>query len=274
MSENIVPSSAHNGQPTPQKNTIIYIGLAVVFIIAAALNYDALRNFAYDLAEVNYWLSFGVPVLIDTFIALAVYITLKNKVIGEGTTLAWSIVVVFSLASIYLNSLHYPANIYGWSMAVLVPVVVFGTAELAKQQMEIEYKRDGAVMSITRLVKAQSFAQKELDTLHGQRDELARQLDTDRTGYTAQISQLKQEWATLRAEVEQLQQQRKQAHANIQCAADLPSNVLQAVQLDTLIAAGWTKIDAARLVGVSRNTVPGRLGLVNGQSLIGRDGGL
>lgn len=76
-----------------QSNKLIYWSLGTIFLIAASLNYDALRHFAYDQAEVNYYLSFFVPLLVDVLIATAVYITLINEESGEKPGLAWSVVI-------------------------------------------------------------------------------------------------------------------------------------------------------------------------------------
>jgi len=88
---------------------------------------------------------------VDTFIAIAAFIALINREQGESPALAKTIVVVFTLASIYLNSLHYPLTIYGLSMAALVPAVVFLAVELALQQMEIKYCRDEATVTLQKL---------------------------------------------------------------------------------------------------------------------------
>lgn len=256
-----------------RKNNVIYFGLGLVFIIAAALNYNALQHFAYDKAQVNYWLSFGVPVLIDTFIAIAAYIALINREQGESTRLAKTIVVAFTLASVYLNSLHYPLTIHGLSMAALVPVVVFLSIELALQQMEIKHRRDDAILTITKLQRQAQNARQQLATIEA---ETAQKQAAQQAVIAAKIAEIEQKTQLLQqvsAQVEtaelQLTQVKTALNEAENCAIDWQSREANLLRLDGMLAAGVTYTDAARVLAVAPNTVRNWRKHLNGNSLSG-----
>lgn len=253
------------------RNSVIYAGLGLIFIIAAALNYNALQHFAYDKAQVNYWLSFGVPILVDTFIAIAAFIALINREQGESTGLAKIIVVVFTLASIYLNSLHYPFTIYGMSMAALVPLVVFLTVELALQQMEIKYRRDESIVTIQKLqtqmqIARQKLANLEIETMQKQREQEA--ILAVKNGEIEQKTALLQKIAAqVQATELQLEQVKIASNEAQNCTIDWQSREANVLRLDGMLAAGMNYSQAARILNVAPNTVRNWAKHLNGNSL-------
>lgn len=253
------------------RNSVIFGGLGLVFIIAAALNYNALQHFAHDKAQVNYWLSFGVPILIDTFIAIAAYVALINRVQGESTGLAKTIVIVFTLASIYLNSLHYPLTVYGLSIAALVPAVVFLSIELALQQMEIKHRRDDTVVTIKKLqieaqIARQAIANLETETVQKQTEQDAI--------IATKNDEIKQKTQLLEAVIAQIEaaelqlEQTKTALTDAQnCNLDWQGKEANLLRLDGMLAAGVNYSQAARVLNVAPNTVRNWARNLNGNSL-------
>lgn len=254
-----------------RKNNLIYAGLGVVFIIAAALNYNALQHYAYDKAQVNYWLSFGVPILIDTFIAIAAYIALVNREMGESTRLARNIVLVFTLASIYLNSLHYPLTVYGLSMAALVPMVVFLSIELALQQMEIKHRRAETILSTQKLQARVQEVQTVLARIEADKVQLLveRAASLDR-----QNAEIEQKTQVLRDLVGQIQaaelhlDQVKIALAKAEtCNLDWQGKEANLLRLDGMLAAGLNYTQAAKVLNIAPNTARNWARSLNGNSL-------
>lgn len=253
------------------RNTVIYLGLGVVFLIAAALNYNALQHFAYHKAQVNYWLSFGVPILVDTFIAIAAFIALINREQGESTTLAKIIVVVFTLASIYLNSLHYPLTIYGLSMAALVPAVVFLAVELALQQMEIKYRRDEATITLQKLHTQMQQARQALANIEAEAAQKQAAHGAIIAAKNAEIEQQTQLLHDLAAQTKAAELQLAQAKTALAegetCAVDWSSREANLLRLDGMLAAGVNFSHAARVLQVAPNTVRNWAKHLNGNSL-------
>lgn len=225
--------------------------IVLVFILAAAHNYDALRHFAFE-SGVAWSLSFATPILIDTFIAAAVWVSLRNKRYGEPARLAWVIIVAFTGVSIGLNLLHYPQLIGGQAMAVIVPVVVLASSELAKGLVESQRNRNGAAV-------ATSSLRSEIERLEraaGQEAQRLAQLEKDFAHRRAQLE----------AQITQLEAQREAAQT-----IEIDPITRQMYQIDGLLAAGKSQADAARIVGISPSTVRNRVANLNGDSLLHRE---
>lgn len=136
-----------------QEDNLILAGIIVIFVMATTLNYDALRDFALEEAHVTERLSYIVPILFDFFIFVGVWVTLRNKRYGEPARLAWTIVIVFTIFSIALNLMHYPQQLGGWSLAVIVPLVIFFSAELGKGLTDSRRKRQTGFTTLTDLTR-------------------------------------------------------------------------------------------------------------------------
>lgn len=260
------PSLKHQDQ----SNKLIYWSLGTIFLIAASLNYDALRHFAYDQVQVNYYLSFFVPLLVDVLIATAVYITLINKEQGEKSGLAWSVVIVFTIGSIYLNFLHYPKTIPGYTMAAFVPVVVFVASELSKQQMEIRARRSSVILTAEKL----RAMVKELTTETAKIEADNRQLEQMKQ---EQIRALETHQAELQADLQSLDDAIKQAKSTLKEVENLPTKLdhraIKAIQFDALTYAGMTQTQAADLLGHTPKTLKSYVDeYVNGDGLSKRKG--
>lgn len=128
----------------------IITGIVIVFLLAAAHNYDALRHFAIG-AGVAPRLAWTTPGFIDLFIGVAVWVTLRNKRYAEPARLGWAIVIIFTFVSFVLNMMHYPQTAGGVAMALIVPSVVFCAAELGKGLAESAQRRQAVTRSLAEL---------------------------------------------------------------------------------------------------------------------------
>ncbi len=218
--------------------------IMLVFVLAAAHNYDALRHFA-AASGVASGLSFTTPILIDTFIGAAVWVSLRNKRYGERARLAWAIVILFTLASVWINLMHYPLIPGGITLAILVPVVVFLSAELAKGLVESQRIRSGQTTATAQLA------------------EQAAQLAATIAAETASLAQLKQRKAQLEAQVAQHLEEARTVTAD--------PFTREMYQIDGLLAAGKTQKEAAQMVGISESTLRNRIKNLNGDSLLHRE---
>lgn len=151
----------------PTEDQAIMGGIIIVFLFAAAHNYTALQDFSFK-SGVPYFLSFTTPLMFDFFVGIAVWVTLRNKRLGEQARLGWTIVIVFTLVSITLNLMHYPLIPGGIAMAVIVPLVTFFAAELGKGLQESARNRQDAVASLAELSFMKDTLTADLDKLNGQ----------------------------------------------------------------------------------------------------------
>ena len=269
------------------EDRVILSLIVVVFLLAAGHNYDALRHFAYE-SGVAYPLSFATPILIDAFIAAAVWVSLRNRRYGESTRLAWLIVLLFTVASIALNVMHYPWIPGGIAMAILVPIVILLSAELAKGIVESQRNRNTAATATATMVhKAQqltaeieaqtaSLAQLEAQKaqqqaqLEAQKAQAQTQLEAQKAQWLAQFSEQKAQLeAELTATKTTLEAQIAEAQARLEQAQNgqIDPIIAESYQIDGLLAAGLTQRQAAEIAGVSEGTLRNRLRNLNGHSL-------
>jgi transposase len=258
------------------EDRVILSLIVLVFLLAAGHNYDALRHFAYE-SGVAYPLSFATPILIDTFIAAAVWVSLRNRRYGESTRLAWLIVLLFTVASIALNVMHYPWIPGGIAMAILVPIVILLSAELAKGIVESQRNRSGAATATAEMAhKAQQLTAKieaqtaSLAQLEAQKAQAQAQLEAQKAQWLAQFSEQK---AQLEAKLTTIKIDLKAQIAEAQARLEQAQNgqidpiIAESYQIDGLLAAGLTQRQAAEIAGVSEGTLRNRLKNLNGHSL-------
>ena len=234
----------------------LIVAVSGVFGIAAILNYSALSALAREAGIGSNILAGLFPILVDSFIAIAVWVTLRNERLGETARLAWTTVIAFTAGSIALNLMHFNDVIAtqqqkAIALSITVPSVVFIAAELIKNM----------VASLRRRGEAQA----SLGELHAQIDDLKAEASTAAAATEATRAQL----ATERAQLAEVQAQIAAAAAELA----LPqAQVTQAIQIQALVYAGFSQKRAGEAVGVSENTSRKRLELaaelLNGSGLL------
>jgi hypothetical protein len=223
----------------------LIVAVSGVFGIAAILNYSALSALAREAGIGSNILAGLFPILVDSFIAIAVWVTLRNERLGETARLAWTTVIAFTAGSIALNLMHFGAVVAtpqqkAIALSITVPSVVFIAAELIKNM----------VASLRRRGEAQA----SLGELHAQIDDLKAEASTAAAATEATRAQL----ATERAQLAEVQAQIAAAAAELA----LPqAQVTQAIQIQALVYAGFSQKRAGEAVGVSENTSRKRLEL-------------
>lgn len=237
----------------PTEDQAIMAGIVLVFILAAAHNYAALQDFAFN-AGVPWLLSFATPILFDLFIAIAVWVTLRNKRYDEPARLGWGIVYAFTLTSIVLNAMHYPFTPGGMAMALIVPSVVFCSAELGKGLVESARKRGDVVMGLAELTQ--------------QREHLAS--DVNRLG--EQVTQAGAKLEQTKAEIEQARNELKAVHFQQKSASVAEMNAAKLAKIEarradvlSLARQGMNPPAIADELKVSLSTVKRDLVQLNGK---------
>lgn len=235
--------------------------LIAVYIIAEAHNYIALRDFAYH-AGTPWALSYLTPVMLGAFILVIYWVLVAYKAKGYNTTVPWLIIWLFVIGSTVLNIMHFGVSPAGVSMSILSPALILFGGYLAKDVVTKQVKESRIIRTVETLNQDAQQAQAEL---HNIQTELA-QATAERDARKAALEQIK---AGLEGEIEQLRVQRAAVESAIDSVSVVPENIRQAIQIDALMAAGLSQTEAARLVGIHRNTAGNRLDLCNGSGLRG-----
>ena len=134
----------------------IILAVSGVFLIAAILNYSALSALALEAGIGSSILASLFPILVDAFIGISVWVTLRNERLGETSRLAWATVILFTIGSIALNLMHFNAvsatqQQKAVALSITVPTVVFIAAELIKNLVASLRRRGEAQASLDEL---------------------------------------------------------------------------------------------------------------------------
>jgi DNA-binding NarL/FixJ family response regulator len=173
-------------------NRFISITTAIlVFLVALgsfALSYNALKDMALGNG-ITGWLSYIWPLLIDASLIVFSLAVVNAHLQGETVWKQWSLVGVYTLATIGFNVAHAPNNLQAQIVAAIAPVSLFFSFELLMSQLRDTVKRQRVIQSITQLsrevsqlndemtLKAQKVSKltEQSDTLQAQINELTRQ---------------------------------------------------------------------------------------------------
>lgn len=190
-------------------SNILTIG---VVIIAFALSFGALRDLAEDVGIVYPAL---YPIMIDAGLVIYNIMALQSSLNGERNRYAWFLIVMATLASVFLNVVHSLEEMPAWldvilppAMAAIPPLVIFGAFHLVVLRIEENAKRTRVVQTLTELKTAVAKKTAELDKLKtdGQTaiDNLRSDMDSERDKLTAELADLSQKRDTLMSELETL----------------------------------------------------------------------
>lgn len=183
-----------------------------VVVIAFILSFGALRDLADDVGIVYPAL---YPIMIDAGLVIYNIMALQSSLNGERNRYAWFLIVMATLASVFLNVIHSMDELPTWlsvmlppAMAAIPPLVIFGAFHLVVLRIEENAKRTRVVQTLTELKTAVSEKTSELDRLktEGQTtlNTLRSEMDKEREKLTEETSDLSQKRDTLLSELESL----------------------------------------------------------------------
>jgi DNA-binding transcriptional regulator YiaG len=152
----------------------------LVFLVALgsfALSYNALQDMATGNG-ITGWLSYIWPLLID-FSLIVFSLSVVNAYLqSESTWKQWSLVGIYTVATIGFNVAHAPNNLLAQIVAAIAPVSLFFSFELLMGQLRNSVKKHGITRSIGQLNQRYQAALQDFDQLTQQATEVTQEIDT------------------------------------------------------------------------------------------------
>ena len=213
-------------------SNILTIG---VVIIAFALSFGALRDLADEVGIVYPAL---YPIMIDAGLVIYNIMALQSSLNGERNRYAWFLIVMATLASVFLNVVHSLEELPAWlavilppAMAAIPPLVIFGAFHLVVLRIEENAKRTRVVKTLTELKTAVADKTAELNKLktEGQKAlaTLRSEMENERDRLMTELTDLSQKRDTVQSELDSMRGQQSAILSPI-------SEIEHDLELDTL----------------------------------------
>lgn len=150
---------------TTKAISILTAGLVFCLALGSfALSYSNLMLLAGE-SGIRGWLAYIWPLLIDASLIVFSLSVVNAYLHGEGTWRQWSLVGLYTVATIGFNILHAPDNLQAQIVAAIAPISLFFSFELLMSQLKASVKRYSTVKSIDELQKELNAKRKESSKL-------------------------------------------------------------------------------------------------------------
>lgn len=128
------------------------------------LSYNALSEVAlsYGVPAELAWLW---PLLVDGAIVVFSFAVLRANLMNERASWYWTLVIVFTLATIAFNVIHSGLEIVRVIVAIVAPIALVLSFEAVMSMLKNSVIRSGLIQSLTELVAELSNKRIELDSL-------------------------------------------------------------------------------------------------------------
>jgi uncharacterized protein YoxC len=148
--------------------------VALLAVAAFTLSYNALRELAGDNG-IPSRLAWIWPLVVDGFLMVATLSVLRNSLNGEKSLYQWSLVALFTFASIGFNVLHADG---GWLTMVVgaVPPVALAL-ELAMGQLKSDVKRRNVSKTLAQLTEKRESLTQDVNALTEKRESLTQNVN-------------------------------------------------------------------------------------------------
>ncbi len=194
------------------------------------------------------------------------WLLIAYKTKGYRTGLLWSSLIMFTFSVAGLNYFH-AANVAGLVLAAVFPLITLLAGLVSKDTIGHQIKETKTITTIATL-------QDQIHILSSRKTQLRAECSARLTTLKNQKTTLQSDIDTLQGHANQAEQRVKELRAeahSIQANADRPSDVwVQAIQVDTLVATGYTQTAAANAIKIGESTARNRLAMLNGESLRGK----
>jgi len=157
-------------QIPPKRNLYTFISAITALLVALlalgalVLSYNALRGVAtaYGLSG---WQSYIWPLLLDFALVVFSLAVVRNALLREKTLWPWTLVGLYTAATIAFNILHAPATPVARVVAVVAPLSLFLSFETLMAQLKSEVRRHSAAQSLDKLTAQINDKRKTLTAL-------------------------------------------------------------------------------------------------------------
>lgn len=228
---------------TAQK-TIAWLTAILVFLLALgsfALSYHALRDYAGQHGIAGP-LSYIWPLLIDASLIVFSLAVVNAYLQAESTWRQWSLVGIYTLATIGFNVLHAPDNLQAQIVAAIAPVSLFFSFELLMNQLKLTVKKRGISHSLKELSRQYHEVSTDVEKMTGQRDTLQAQIEELKSAIAPNDTNLTQANQARQAQIEQRRE-----------------------KVLLLAQEGLSQVDIANELGVSVATIKRDTAALNGR---------
>ena len=247
--------------------TISYITAGLVFLVALgafALSYNALRQMA-AANGITGWQSHIWPLLIDFSLVVFSLAVVRASLHGERTIWPWSLVGLYTVATVIFNILHAPNDTIAQIMAAVAPVSLFLSFETLMSHLKIEVSRHGVTTSLDQMNQVVSDRQNELVKLDAAIAQRMSRIET----LQAQISQMNRSIsANDTASDEPTSQTDEQRAAHLNQANDTRQAQVEArrEQVLDMLGQGMSQADMVKATGKSLSTIRRDVAALNGRA--------
>ena len=225
--------------------------LAIVVLIPFLVSFGALKELAAENG-VNY--PFMYPLMIDLSLIIFNLIALRSSLHGERNLYAWALVIVATVISVVLNTVHAPREMLPMFMAALPPLFILAAFHLVVVRIEQSAKHSRAILTLEKLDQMIATTKQEHEQLTAQNKTITREIQSKHE----QLEMAKHELNQVRREHSQFEQEHSLEEA---IAA-------RREQLRTLLndpSTQMTQAELAQALGVSISTVRRDLQNLNGE---------
>ena len=205
-------------------NALIQFSTAFLVLLVAvgsfALSYNALKDVALSNGITGWWLAYVWPFLID-FALIVFSLAIVNAYLqSESTWKQWSLVGIYTMATIGFNIAHAPNDLQARVVAAIAPVSLFFSFEILMGQLRTSAKRSSLVKSLAQLEahldQNRSAFEAKLERMRStlrqrfdhERSTLKQTLEQERSALAAEIEHLHAEADQLTKQIEKLQRQK------------------------------------------------------------------
>jgi DNA-binding transcriptional regulator GbsR (MarR family) len=215
-------------------NTLIQLTTAFLVLLVAAgsfaLSYNALKEVALSNG-ITGRLAYLWPFLID-FALIVFSLAIVNAYLqSESTWKQWSLVGLYTVATIGFNIAHAPNDLQARIVAAIAPVSLFFSFEILMGQLKASARRSSLVKSLAELEaeldQTRSGLAAKLDQM---RSTLRHRFDQERSTLAAELERLRAEVDHLTQQIEKLQHQK----ADLTRSTIVQHDVLNSINADRL----------------------------------------
>jgi hypothetical protein len=233
----------------------------LVFLVALgsfALSYSALQDMAIRNG-ITGWLSYIWPLLIDFSLIVFSLAVVNAYLHSEKTWKQWSLVGIYTIATIGFNVAHAPNNLQAQIVAAIAPVSLFFSFEILMAQLKNTVKRSDIVKSVKELYDNMTKLEQGVSDKNIEYDKLISNKQTEIDRLTQQIDDKRTELKQLKdidksRSVIDLQQAKRDKIAERQ------------EQVLSLYKEGLSENDIAYQLGVSLRTIQRDIVALNGNA--------
>ena len=177
--KSILPRFEDSPQDNRINKIISIVTALLVFMVAIgsfALSYSNLRLLAQESGIAGF-LSYVWPLLIDASLIVFSLAVVNAYLQSESTWKQWSLVGIYSIATVSFNVAHAPNSLQAQIVASIAPISLFFSFELLMGQLKSSVSRHGLARRLSRTTQEYQKLETELNQKRNEVTELDSRVD-------------------------------------------------------------------------------------------------